>query len=995
MHKRDDWPGKEEETQIEYEILSEQNSSGRLAHDSVLLSNNLSSEYCSTATATLIKADKSDCLIAASIGVLTGMMDVFWVGELSLLNAQAWGRSQVNQFVIKAAHHKGYNKDSLDGAIRYLEKKYANPSDKLTSKFGGGLQHHLRDFSHHLSPFGLVCSIITQFTEEGYGTDTDGNFLHPMIVSSDAIGNTFEEKVFLGVVNWFYHLVSDMAGSSQSAGAGTGIPGLLLSMLNEASTLPLIKEIKINYKEERIDLSKWISKLFNGTAFPHQGLNNIVRLDLRTEIGIGYHMTKENVPVIINQCLVRGFYFIKRLVLEIKNKNIYSIKDLKRLDPQNFMPGNNRCISRMATISSGIFMVIDVSDSIIRGTVNKPQSKADFVKDFVLRVNFVGIANFAFAFKNDAKYIATDIKDTFQIKAKKLLENQETIVGKCSIEVEVVMDNSNLYQYTFDSLLKQVKRSKDALSTKHNKIESELALIFDLGDSNYSLYDAIVSANEERAASAVEELLRKMFEQNNIPFSDYPVDPIYSKMSIEEQRKSLPFSFVMIEDGRKIGYYFPNRSKNVLQHPENYDVDEIKFVKMYNPDESGFGYQTIIEEPNKCKEKCGRPIQYYTIKKVFDSYFGSEEFTIFMSHVNDFNERARYLIGYNTVLTPTEEALAKFRDNVSAMLCEYPYKDFIPDGIFKSQIDILYKNYIERGLYKAMSGDAPFADSFISSEWFYKLNQVTESLDQTGIVAGYLKSVEQLLFAVIRLSKDSGKTIRTRDKMIVEYTTDNEKRIDSTLGSLVAFIRHNSSILNVTDYVKRYIVDTINDWRENQRNGYFHKDNLHDMKKVDEIRQRVIYLYFLILGGCTIYDEEFGQLGILNKKKQKAEYEGKGFLYEDFTKWLDSILHYGLPKDATAISYNLYDEKNNSWSLQLTATGGFDDYDYKLFFDEVFSSKNNIYTWQSVCSWKESLSQAIEGVKQYLAYGTFADKLKSYIAVAVAYKDQVEVVYRK
>ena len=39
------------------------------------------------------------------------------------------------------------------------------------------LQHHLRDFSHHPSLVGLACSILSQFTGKGYGTDTAGRFV--------------------------------------------------------------------------------------------------------------------------------------------------------------------------------------------------------------------------------------------------------------------------------------------------------------------------------------------------------------------------------------------------------------------------------------------------------------------------------------------------------------------------------------------------------------------------------------------------------------------------------------------------------------------------------------------------------------------------------------------------------------------------------------------------------------------------------------------------
>ena len=86
--------------------------------------------------------------------------------------------------------------------------------------------------------------------------------------------------------------------------------------------------------------------------------------------------------------------------------------------------------------------------------------------------------------------------------------------------------------------------------------------------------------------------------------------------------------------------------------------------------------------------------------------------------------------------------------------------------------------------------------------------------------------------------------------------------IDTTLWSLEQVLRHNSSILDITGYVKRHLVDTIDDWRDKQRNGYCHQHNLHSIDKVAEIREQALYLYFLILGSCTIKDEQFALLGI-------------------------------------------------------------------------------------------------------------------------------------
>ena len=51
----------------------------------------------------------------------------------------------------------------------------------------------------------------------------------------------------MGSITWFYHLVSDMAGSSSTAGktGGTGIPGPILALAKEMSAIPIFKNVKI------------------------------------------------------------------------------------------------------------------------------------------------------------------------------------------------------------------------------------------------------------------------------------------------------------------------------------------------------------------------------------------------------------------------------------------------------------------------------------------------------------------------------------------------------------------------------------------------------------------------------------------------------------------------------------------------------------------------------------------------------------------------------
>ena len=187
-----DWEGKIENT----EIVDETIEKNIFIHQTPISSYAILSEKD--------RADKVDCMIAASSGVITASMDILWIGEFSILEAQSIGTNLINKFVISFAKSKGCKTNELKDCIRFLEKKYPLASDKLTNEFGGGLQHHLRDFSHHASPFGLVCSILNQFTLKGYGTDAQGYVITPELPYSEAIGENVKEKIWLGVVQWYF-----------------------------------------------------------------------------------------------------------------------------------------------------------------------------------------------------------------------------------------------------------------------------------------------------------------------------------------------------------------------------------------------------------------------------------------------------------------------------------------------------------------------------------------------------------------------------------------------------------------------------------------------------------------------------------------------------------------------------------------------------------------------------------------------------------------------
>lgn len=355
-------------------------------------------------------SDGWDLTVSVVSGALAGMLDIFWVGEMNIWDGREWGSEKVESFVKWIAKKKGCDLDadgtaSLRKAISHLEEGYPYVGDEATNFFGGGTLHHLRDLSHHPNMIGLTFSLLTQFTGKAYGTDNAGVFTTIDVCGSQLIGKNLPEKFLFGVVNWFFHMVSDMAGSSGSVAKGldgTGLPGPLLSLVKTVSAMPIFKNMQV---ADNMNLAKWLQHLFNGSVITRRGADGMLegyKFDLRGELGVIHELGKLSVPIIMNECIVRSFYFIRRFVHELKAKDIKKIDDIKKIEPSSILPFNNRTIARMLTISLGVFEVIDLADAAIRSTIkNGAPNNPLFWKDFILRVNFIGIGRFAIAISTD------------------------------------------------------------------------------------------------------------------------------------------------------------------------------------------------------------------------------------------------------------------------------------------------------------------------------------------------------------------------------------------------------------------------------------------------------------------------------------------------------------------------------------------------------------------------------------------------------------------
>ena len=388
------------------------------------------------------QADNLDYVVAIASGIACGLLDILWVGEFDLTNGRSIASDKVDAFVKKTAEmFEGEKFDDVKSAVKALEKRFPIPSDGNTPDFGGGLQHHLRDFAHHPTIVGLAFSLLTQFTEKSYGTDVNGVFLVVDVPekSKPFIGKDVPQKILMGTITWFFHLVSDVAGSSSTAGVtgGTGIPGPILALAKEISAIPFFK---VDYD---MSLSLFLSKLFNGTLMMQRDENgqiikeSVVKFDLRGELGVAVELCKQAVPVIANECIVRAFYFIRRLAMAMKEKCVSCLADMKKIDWNSVKPANTPTIARMLTVSTGVFTALDMGEAIA-------------TQKYWVSINYVGVGRFAVAIGSDVSWglkarNVKKVRDVYEnIKQQTFRKADADIYKRIGADMDIQMDKLGL-----------------------------------------------------------------------------------------------------------------------------------------------------------------------------------------------------------------------------------------------------------------------------------------------------------------------------------------------------------------------------------------------------------------------------------------------------------------------------------------------------------------------------------------------------------------------
>lgn len=507
----------------------------------------------------------------------------------------------------------------------------------------------------------------------------------------------------------------------------------------------------------------------------------------------------------------------------------------------------------------------------------------------------------------------------------------------------MINTDEHIYEYQFNSLYQCVKSiiGRDTINiyntTEDEQDDKELDeilcksnLLFDVSGNDFKWFKAC----ESDYRYWVEVYILKMIE-NQLARTGFRFEENYHSGCNEKH------SIVYESNGEKIEVYFLFDIEYEQPNCTDYDkLAEVLFHNAQNIDKIEiYIFRDSITQPtmawlinNSPERNMNGRVRVFPLHLFFQKHFEADEYAIFCKYANDFHVKCNNTISYKTVITPTKRTITAFKQRKCQMLRDIDYFSIAGKGksgyLSDKELAKVNHSFLSKKMYTAMVSSNDFADSFISAEWAYDVysNSMGE-LDLTGIIAGYLKSIEQLMYRIAQFHKNKGIKIKTKNGYEA-FTTNNEKTIDSTIGSLNNFIREGK--LGLSKNIKGCIHKAVDLWRQDQRNGYFHKTNLYlSDNKLSEVRELTLFLYFLILGGISFSPQELSLLGVTDTSDKEHLPFNEKKEYPRFKEWFNNIITFDLPKEVPGI-WILLKHDQNTWEA--------DPYLMKYFYYEDYES---------------------------------------------------------
>lgn len=509
------------------------------------------------------------------------------------------------------------------------------------------------------------------------------------------------------------------------------------------------------------------------------------------------------------------------------------------------------------------------------------------------------------------------------------------------------MNYSEIYEYRFH-LLEEILEDNANRTLKYGNNYNTGYLIDICDGKTRSFYDSIQNS-EAWLETAIIEIIKDILEQEHIVFYEKEYDTGDINKITNKKIKKHQYDFIRKINNKEIGfcfkfdikglYYFSKECKGLT------DVDEV------------YLYQISDNLSNNLNYSDGY-LTLFSIKDFFEQFISLEEYKVFKKYADEFNLKAKSLTGFDIIPIPSKNNIKSIKQEKINILLNNVCED---KNFSNLDLETIKYNYVNKKYLSFMLIDSDFSNSFISSEWYYdSFSNIYNSLDEkvfdkTGIVVGYLKSIEQLILSLIKKNLSDTNSEReidvdnykgylkhynipkkTKVKRI-PFKEENLPYMNTMLNSLINFLDNNKDLFVVSEDAVKLIIKKLNLFREGKRNGYLHADNLYTFEQVTNIRKAALELYSLLLGSLEINEESLKYLF-----KYNISYLDNETLYGEISKWAVPILKYSISNSAKGIRFEL---NHYGFAFNINILETIDGYNFRNL--SFMGSVNNTFSFET------------------------------------------------
>lgn len=358
--------------------------------------------------------DKPYYLVAAMIGLMTGGFSELGLDVKMLEKIDEWDPKEIKEMVVKVAKLAGCKDKKYKAACAFLKQGAVQQIQREVpvnlAAFG---REFMAELANHPSLAGLAFSIASQFSKKKYTIEEDGTIKKTKVPKYYVIGKNVEEKIFFGMFYWLFGLAFCNWASKRMILEELKAPKAILEIIKQFCNSKWVELVLVTDNPEEW-ISNWLKVAFleNNTKSKLAEVDEVIKdFDLEEAIvGILKSEYAHFTMVLLNECLLRGFYFIRKVILEVQRLDISAPEQILELDYSALLPTNNRVVTRMSLIASGVYLGVNVATTTVKLIDSARTGDHNYAEVLLTGINIAGVGYFAYACVADKDNIVSDVK---------------------------------------------------------------------------------------------------------------------------------------------------------------------------------------------------------------------------------------------------------------------------------------------------------------------------------------------------------------------------------------------------------------------------------------------------------------------------------------------------------------------------------------------------------------------------------------------------------